>query len=83
MLEYLGALLGMHEVDGIISSAQAEETPPKPPVVQMGAPRPTYRVSREQRFEAIRKRFERQLEEDKNTPDPHADMWDKDWINKP
>jgi hypothetical protein len=46
-------------------------------------PRPAYRVPRDQRFEAIRKRFEQQREADKNTPDPHADMWDKDWINKP
>jgi len=80
MLEYLGTLLGMHGVDNIISSAQAEET--KPAIVQMAPPRPAYRVSREQRFEVIRKRFERQLEEDKNTPDPHADMWDPNWINK-
>ena len=83
MLEYLGTLLGMHSIDGFISSAQAEETPPKPPMVQMGPSRPAYRVPRDQRFEAIRKRFEQQREEDKNTPDPHADMWDKDWINKP
>jgi len=83
MFEYLGALFGMHQVDGLISSAQAEDSSQKPQVVQMGAPRPAYRVSREQRFEIIRKRFERQLEADKNTPDPHADMWDKDWINKP
>ena len=83
MFEYLGALLGMHEVDGIISSAQAEETSQKPQVVQMGQPRPVYRVPREQRFEAIRKRFEQQLKDDEKTPDPHADMWDKDWINKP
>ena len=82
MLEYLGALFGMHQVDGIISSAQAEEPPPKPIMVQMSPPRPVYRVPREQRFEAIRKRFEQQREADKNTPDPYADMWDKDWINK-
>ena len=82
MFEYLGALLGMHQIDGMISSAHAEE-PLKPAIVQTAQPRPVYRVPREQRFEAIRKRFERQLEEDKNTPDPHADMWDKDWINKP
>jgi hypothetical protein len=49
----------------------------------MGAPRPAYRIPRDQRIEAIRKRFEQQREADKNTPDPHADMWDKDWINKP
>jgi hypothetical protein len=83
MFEYLGALLGMHQADGIISSAQAEESSQKPQVVQIGQPRPVYRVPREQRFEIIRKRFERQLEADKNTPDPHADMWDPNWINKP
>ena len=83
MFEYLGTLIGMHQVDGIISSAQAEDTVQKSQVVQMGTPRPGYRVSRDQRFEAIRKRFERQLEADKTTPDPHADMWDPNWINKP
>ena len=83
MLEYLGALLGMHSADGIISSAQAEESSQKPQVVQMGQPRPVYRVPREQRFEAIRKRFEQQLKDDEKTPDPHADMWDPNWVNKP
>jgi hypothetical protein len=82
MFEYLGTLIGMHQVDGIISSAEAAETPPKPAVVQMGPPRPVYRVPRDQRFEVIRKRFDRQLEEDKNTPDPYVDMWDPNWINK-
>lgn len=81
MFEYLGALFGMHQVDGLISSAQAED-PVKPPMVQMGPPRPTYRVPRDQRIEVIRKRFEQQREADKNTPDPYADMWDKDWISK-
>ena len=83
MFEYIGALLGMHQIDGMISSVQAEESSQKSQVVQMGTPRPGYRVSRDQRIEVIRKRFERQLEADKNTPDPHADMWDPNWINKP
>ena len=83
MFEYLGALFGMHQVDGLISSAQAEDSSQKPQVVQMGAPRPAYRIPRDQRIEAIRKRFEQQREADKNTPDPYADMWDKDWVNKP
>jgi hypothetical protein len=83
MFEYLGTLIGMHQVDGIISSAQAEDSSQKPQVVQMGAPRSAYRIPRDQRFEAIRKRFEQQREADKNTPDPYADMWDKDWVNKP
>jgi hypothetical protein len=82
MFEYLGTLIGMYQVDGIISSAQAEATSQKSQVVQTAPPRPAYRVPRDQRFEAIRKRFDRQLEADKNTSDPHADMWDKDWINK-
>ena len=82
MFEYLATLIGMHSADGMISSAQAEESSQKSQIVQMGPPRPAYRVPRDQRFEAIRKRFERQLEADKTTPDPHADMWDKDWINK-
>ena len=82
MFEYIGALLGMHQIDGMISSVQAEE-PPKPAIVQTAQSRPAYRVPRDQRIENIRKRFERQREADKNTPDPHADMWDKDWINKP
>jgi hypothetical protein len=83
MFEYLGTLIGMHQVDGIISSAQAEQSSQKSQVVQNGPPRPGYRVPRDQRIEAIRKRFEQQREADKNTPDPYADMWDKDWINKP
>ena len=82
MFEYLATVIGMHSADGIISSAQAEESSQKSQVVQMGAPRPGYRVPRDQRIEVIRKRFERQLEADKTTPDPYADMWDKDWINK-
>jgi hypothetical protein len=51
-----------------ISSAQAEDSSQKPQVVQMGAPRPAYRIPRDQRIEAIRKRFEQQREADKNTP---------------
>jgi hypothetical protein len=81
-LEIISSIIGMFTADSMIQIAQAEEAPLKPRMVQMGPPRPTYRVPREQRFEVIRKRFDQQLEADKNTPDPHADMWDKDWINK-
>ena len=83
MLEYIGALLGMHQVDGLISSAQAEEPPPKPAIVQMAQPKPVYRVSRDQRIESIRKRFEQQLKIDERAVDPYADMWDPNWIQKP
>jgi hypothetical protein len=83
MFEYLATLIGMHSADGMISSVQAEESSQKSQVVQMGTLSSGYRVSRDQRLEVIRKRFERQREADKTTPDLHADMWDKDWINKP
>ena len=82
MIEYLATLLGMGQIDGIISSAQAEEASAKPQVVQMGQPRPVYRVPRDQRIEVIRKRFEQQRKDDENAVDPHADMWDPNWINK-
>ena len=82
VLEVISSIVGMFTADSMIQTAQAEETSQKPQVVHMGATRPGYRVPRDQRFEVIRKRFERQLEEDKNTPDPHADMWDPTWINK-
>jgi hypothetical protein len=81
MFEYIGALFGMHQVDGMISSAQAEEPPPAI-VKQTNQPRPVYRIPREQRFEVIRKRFEQQRKEDEQTPDPYADMWNPNWINK-
>jgi hypothetical protein len=32
---------------------------------------------------AIRLRIEKKFAELDKTPDPHADMWDKDWIKKP
>jgi hypothetical protein len=73
----------MHSADGIISSAQAEEASAKPQVVQMGQPRPVYRVPRDQRIEVIRKRFEQQRKNDETAAEPHADMWDPTWINKP
>lgn len=82
MLEYLGALFGMHQADSIISTAQAEETPPAI-VRQTKEPNPVYRVPRDQRIEAIRKRLAQQQKDDEKTPDPYQEMWDKDWINRP
>ena len=80
MFEYLGTLFGMHQVDGLISSAQAEEPPAI--VRQTAQPRPVYRGPQEQRIETIRKRFEQQLKDEEKTPDAYADMWDPNWINK-
>jgi hypothetical protein len=36
-----------------------------------------------ERNRAIRLRIEKKFAELDKIPDPHADMWDKDWINKP
>jgi len=83
VLEVIGSIVGMFTADDMINSAQAEESLQKSQIVQMGPPRPGYRVPRDQRFEAIRKRFDRQSEADKTAVDSHADMWDPNWINKP
>ena len=36
-----------------------------------------------ERNRAIRLRIEKKFSELDKIPDPHADMWDKDWIKKP
>jgi len=41
-------------------------------------------VTREwERNRAIRLRLEKKFAEFNKTPDPYADMWDPNWINKP
>jgi hypothetical protein len=82
MFEYISMIIGMHTADGIISSVQAE-LPKKSLVVTTTAPMPAFIISREQRLTDIRRRFEQQSKDDKQTPDPHSDMWDPTWINKP
>jgi len=81
MFEYLGTLIGMHLADAGIPNAEAAEMQ-QVKVVQSAKPAPRW-STRDAKFQQIRKRFERQLEEDKNTPDAYTDMWDPDWINKP
>jgi hypothetical protein len=36
-----------------------------------------------ERNRAIRLRIEKKFAEFDKTPDPYADMWDKNWVNKP
>ena len=76
MLEYLGTLFGMHEVDGIISSAEAAEKRPKQ--VQTV---PFIQTCSFKDIDKIRECLDRKFKDD-NKPDPHADMWDPNWINK-
>jgi hypothetical protein len=80
MFEYLGTLIGMHFADAGMPTAEAAEMQ-QVKVVRSAKPAPRW-FTQDAKFQQIRKRFERQLEEDKNTPDIYADMWDTDWINK-
>jgi hypothetical protein len=77
MLEYLGTLLGMHQIDGIISSAEAAEKQPKQ--VQSAPPTKEQLCSFKD-IDKIRECLDRKFKDDK---DPRPEMWDKDWINKP
>lgn len=77
MLEYLGALFGMHQVDGIISSAEAAESKPKQ--VQTTPP-PKEQLCSFKDLDKIRECLNAKFKDDRET---HPEMWDKDWINKP
>jgi hypothetical protein len=77
MLEYLGALLGMHEVDGLISSAEAAENKPKQ--IQ-SAPAPKDQLCSYKDPNKIRECLDAKFKDDKET---HPEMWDPNWINKP
>jgi hypothetical protein len=61
-----------------IAHAEAPEPiPALPKALQVQASRDW------EKNEAIRKRLEKKFAEFNKTPDPYADMWDKDWIHKP
>ena len=75
MFEYLGALLGMHQIDGVISSAESAEKKPKQ--VQ-SAPPPTTCNFKE--INKIRECLDAKFKDDR---DPHPEMWDPNWIKKP
>ena len=60
--------------------AQAEAPPPADQLTKAQAAI----VTREwEQNQDIRKRIEKKFAELDKTPDPHADMWDKNWVNKP
>ena len=76
MLEYIGTLLGMHQVDGIISSAEAIESKPKQ--IQTAPPSKEQLCSLKD-IDKIHECLDKKFKDDK---DLHPEMWDKDWINK-
>jgi hypothetical protein len=77
MLEYVGALLGMHEIDGMISSVEAAEKRPKQ--IQT-APPPKEQLCSYKDNDKIRDCLDRKFKDDREN---HPEMWDKDWINNP
>jgi hypothetical protein len=70
----------MHTADGIISSAEAAESKPKQ--VQT-APPTKEQICSFKDDNKIRECLNKKFAEFDKTPDPYADMWDKDWIKKP
>lgn len=74
MLEYLATLVGMHSVDGFISSAEAEEKRPKQ--VQTV---PVTPICNLKDLDKIRECLEKKFKDDQET---HPEMWDPNWIKK-
>ena len=76
MLEYLATVLGMHEVDGFIASAEAAEKKPK----QVQTALPNEQLCSYKDLNKIRECLDAKFKDNKET---RPEMWDKDWINKP
>jgi hypothetical protein len=54
-----------------------------PPVDQLTKAQAAIVNKEWERNRAIRLRIEKKFADMDKTPDPYADMWDKNWINKP
>jgi hypothetical protein len=84
MFEYVATLLGMQQADQILlAEAQAKEAN-KPAIIQ------TVIQNQNQNqhcsfkdHKKIKDCFETKSKLQEKTPDPYADMWNKDWINSP
>ena len=74
MLEYLATLLGMSQVNGFISSAEAEEKRPKQ--VQSVSATPICNLKEPDK---IRECLEKKFKDDQET---YPEMWDPSWIKK-
>jgi hypothetical protein len=81
MFEYIATLVGMHEVDSaLLAKAQAKESN-KTAIVQMATPDLSVLCSYKDP-KKIKECLDAKFKLYDKTPDPYADMWDKDWINK-
>jgi hypothetical protein len=76
MFEYLATVLGMHEVDGFISSVEAAEKRPK----QVQSAPSIEQLCSYKDPNKLRECLNAKFKDDKET---RPEMWDKDWINKP
>ena len=79
MFEYVATLVGMQQVDEVLlAKAQAKETN-RAQIVQT-APLNICSYKDDIKIKECLKAKFKVLEK---TPDPYADLWDKDWVNKP
>ena len=76
MLEYLATVLGMHSADGFISSVEAAENKPK----QVQTAPPKEQLCSFKDPNKLRECLDAKFKDDR---EPHPEMLDKDWINKP
>lgn len=79
MLEYIATVVGMQQVDEVLlAKAQAKENN-QAQIVQTA---PTIICSYKDDIK-IKQCLEAKFKVLEKTPDPYADMWDRDWIKKP
>ena len=79
MFEYVAALVGMQQVDSaLIAKAEAKENN-RAQIVQTA---PTISCSYKDDIK-IKQCLEAKFKVLEKTPDPYADMWDRDWVKKP
>lgn len=79
MFEYVATLVGMQQVDEVLlAKAQAKENN-QAQIVQTV---PTILCSYKDDTK-IKQCLEAKFKVLEKTPDPYADMWDRDWVKKP
>jgi len=79
MFEYVAALVGMQQVDEILlAKSQAKETN-RAQIVQTA---PLNVCSYKDNVK-IKECLKAKFKVFEKTPDPYADMWDPNWINRP
>ena len=82
MFEYVAALVGMQQVDEVLlAKAQAKENT-QVQIVQTTSPNFSLICSTKEN-KKMRECLDAKFRLSDKTPDPYADMWDPNWINRP